>query len=319
MGKTPDWRQLYPFCSKHTDIDGHQMHYLDEDKSGSDETFLMVHGNPTWSFYYRGLINEWRDRYRVVAPDHLGCGLSSKPQQYEYCLRRHADNLVELIEKLDLQRITMFVHDWGGAIGLAASQVCPDRFARFVVFNTGAFPPPRVPRRIAICRTPILGTLAMRGLNVFARAAQTMATTHHRGLPQEALAGLIAPYDCWANRVAINAFVRDIPLTRQHPTYNELANLELQLRNAPRQPVQLIWGMRDWCFDEACLNQFRDIFPHAFVHRILDAGHWVVEDATDEIINVVEDFLATAQHDVTPTTLRPVFGSKKSDRQRAPK
>lgn len=317
METTPDWRRLYPFCSHHADIDGHQMHYVDEGDSGSDETFLMVHGNPTWSFYYRGLAAFWRDRYRVVVPDHLGCGLSAKPQKYDYCLRRHADNLVELIEKLDLRRITLFVHDWGGAIGLAASQVCPERFERFVLFNTGAFPPPRVPRRIAVCRTPILGTLAMRGLNVFARAAQTMATTHHRGLPPEALAGLIAPYDSWANRVAVNAFVRDIPLTRRHRTYDELAKLELGLRKATVKPVQLIWGMRDWCFNEACLDQFRDIFRHAFVHRIPDAGHWVVEDATDEIIRVVEDFIGTAKDDATPTVLRTVPGPNIAGRQRA--
>jgi haloalkane dehalogenase len=275
-----------------------------------------VHGNPTWSFYYRNLVVAWRDQYRIVVPDHLGCGFSDKPQRYAYCLRRHADNLVALIESLDLNRITLFAHDWGGAIGLAAAQVCPERFERFVLFNTGAFPPPRVPRRIAICRTPILGKIAVRGLNLFARAAQRMASSRPQGLPPEVLSGLIAPYDSWANRVGIEQFVRDIPLTRRHPTYRELERLEAGLRSGTVKPTQLIWGLRDWCFDETCLARLRDILPHAFVHRIGDAGHWVVEDAPDEIIDVVERFCA-APTDVMPNTLRAVSGPHAADRQRA--
>ena len=310
-----DWRRLYPFCSRHIEIDGHQMHYIDEGRG--DLSFLMVHGNPTWSFYYRSLVVAWRDRYRIVAPDHLGCGLSDKPQRYSYCLRRHADNLVALIEALDLRRIVLFAHDWGGAIGLAAAQGCPERFERYVLFNTGAFPPPRVPWRIAICRTPAVGRIAVRGLNLFARAAQTMATHQAKGLSPDALAGLIAPYDNWANRVGIDRFVRDIPLTRRHPTYRELVELEARLRKAPAKPTQIVWGMRDWCFDESCLNQLRAIFPHAFVHRIGDAGHWVVEDAPDEIINVVDEFFAAPTAEATPTVLRAVSGPHRTDRERA--
>ena len=291
------------------------MHYLDE--GHGDQTFLMVHGNPTWSFYYRNLIVAWRDRNRIIVPDHLGCGLSDKPQSYAYCLRTHAENLVTLIESLDLKRITLFVHDWGGAIGLAAAQICPERFERFVLFNTGAFPPPRVPRRISVCRTPIVGRIAVRGLNLFARAAQTMASSHPKRLPAEALAGLIAPYDSWTNRVGIDRFVRDIPLTRRHPTYQELAQLEADLRAAPPKPTQLIWGMRDWCFDERCLDRFRDILPHAFVHRIADAGHWVVEDAPDEIVRVVDQFVSAPTAEATPTILRAVSGPHVSDGQRA--
>ena len=287
-----DWRRLYPFSSRYASIDGHRMHYLDE--GASDEAFLMVHGNPTWSFYWRNLVAAWRDRFRVVVPDHLGCGLSDKPQRYPYSLQQHTANLVELIESLDLRNITLFAHDWGGAIGLNAVRACPERFKRFVLFNTGAFPPPRVPRRIAVCRTPLLGTIALRGLNLFARAAQRMATGRRTGLDAEVLAGLIAPYDSWANRVAIKAFVEDIPLTRRHPTYTELEKLESFLREMPHKPTQLIWGMRDWCFDETCLERLQGIFPDAAVCRVEDAGHWVVEDAPDQIIHVVNEFLAAA-------------------------
>lgn len=313
--KTPlDWRRLYPFCSHHENIDGHRMHFLDE--GAGDQSFLMVHGNPTWSFYYRNLVAAWRDQYRIVVPDHLGCGLSDKPRRYPYCLRRHAENLVALIESLDLDRITLFAHDWGGAIGLSVAQVCPERFERFVLFNTGAFPPPKVPRRIAVCRTPILGKMAVRGLNLFALAAQTMATSRPQGLSAEARAGLIAPYDSWANRVGIEHFVSDIPLTRFHQTYGELERLEAGLRSGVAKPTQLIWGMRDWCFDEVCLERLREILPHAFVHRIADAGHWVVEDAADEIIDVVEEFFNSTVAGPA-NVLRAVSGPQAADRQRA--
>jgi haloalkane dehalogenase len=269
------------------------LHYLDE--GAGDQVFLMVHGNPTWSFYWRNLLAVWRDRFRVVVPDHVGCGLSDKPQRYPYSLQRHTANLVELIETLDLRRITLFAHDWGGAIGLNAARACPERFERFVLFNTGAFPPPRVPRRIAICRTPLLGTIALRGFNLFARAAQGMATCRPQGLDADVRAGLIAPYGSWSNRVAIEAFVRDIPLTRRHRTHAELEELESFLTELRDKPTQLIWGMRDWCFDKVCLERLRLLLPEASVYRIDDAGHWVVEDAPDQIIHVVNEFL-TATH-----------------------
>ncbi len=322
-GSAPNWRHLYPFASHFATIDRHRMHYVDEppkkggDATTTDATFLMVHGNPTWSFYYRELIAAWRDRYRIVAPDHLGCGLSDKPNDYDYCLRRHADNLTALIELLDLKRITLFVHDWGGAIGLLASLACPERFQRFVIFNTGAFPPPKVPHRIAVCRTPFIGSLAVRGLNLFARAAQSMATARPRGLSKATLEGLIAPYNSWTNRVAIDAFVRDIPLTRRHRTHAELKALETQLRVGLTKPTQVIWGMRDWCFDSACLDKFREILPHAYIHRIADAGHWVVEDATDEIVRVVDDFFDATTDDVGHPVLRTISPSYVSKRQRA--
>src|SRR5262245_28962950 len=89
-----DWRTLYPFCSRYVAHHGVRQHYLDE---GSGPVLLMVHGNPTWSFYWRSLISAWRGQYRVVVPDHIGCGLSDKPQNYPYSLRQHIENLTALV------------------------------------------------------------------------------------------------------------------------------------------------------------------------------------------------------------------------------
>lgn len=283
------WRAEYPFQGKTLDMDGLRYHYLDE---GAGPPLVMVHGNPTWSFYWRKLVLALRSRYRVIAVDHIGCGLSDKPQDYPYTLARHTSNLARLVEQLDLRGATLLAHDWGGAIGLGAAVQESDRFERFVLFNTGAFPPPYVPFRIRVCRTPILGRIALRGLNLFAKAAVTMATVQRGGLPAPVAEGLLAPYDSWRNRVAIWRFVRDIPLSRRHPTYRTLEKLEADLPMFAGRPVQLIWGLQDWCFTTVCLDRFQSLFPQAEVHRLDNAGHYVVEDAPDRIIPLVESFLA---------------------------
>jgi haloalkane dehalogenase len=285
---TEDWRSLYPFPSLELRIDALRYHYVDE---GQGQTLLMVHGNPTWSFYWRNLILAFRDQYRVVAPDHIGCGLSDKPQDYPYCLSQHIRNVVWLIEQLGLSQLTLLAHDWGGAIGLGAALQVPDRIARLVLFNTGAYPPPFVPLRLRICRTPWVGRWAIRRLNLFARAALRMAVAKPERMTPAVKAGLLAPYDSWPHRVAIQRFVADIPLTRRHPTWKTLEEIERRLPSLADRPVQLIWGMRDWCFRPQCLDRFLAIFPHAEVHRLEDASHYVVEDAHERIIPLVQAFL----------------------------
>ena len=283
-----EWRPLYPFSSHFLPLDGGRLHFVEE---GPGSPLLMVHGNPTWSFYWRDIVLAFRDRHRAVAVDHLGCGLSDKPQHYPYTLAQHTTNLCRLIRHLDLRDITLVVHDWGGAIGLGAAVALPERFARIVILNTGAFPPPYVPLRIRACRTPLLGRIGLRGLNLFARAALFMATERPDGLPPAVRAGLLAPYDSWSHRVAIWRFVRDIPLTRRHPTWQVLADLEARLPELAPRPVQLIWGMKDWCFTPECLARFEKIFPYAQVRRLPRAGQYVVEDATRDVIDCLGQFL----------------------------
>ena len=286
--KDADWRPLYPFASHELRLEGLRYHYVDE---GSGRPLLFVHGNPTWSFHWRRLIEALRGRFRAVAPDHIGCGLSDKPQDYPYTLARHIENLVQLVEHLDLSDITLVAQDWGGPIGLGAALARPERFSRIVLFNTGAFPPPYVPPRIRICRTPLLGTLAIRGLNLFLRAALVMTVEDRSCLTPAVRAGILAPYDSWANRVAIDGFVRDIPLTRRHPTWRTLADIEAGLPSLADRPALFIWGMRDWCFRPQCLERLIESFPNAKVHRLETAGHWVMEEAHDRILTLVQGFL----------------------------
>jgi len=282
------WRSLYPFASREMQLDGSRYHYVDE---GAGAPLLMVHGNPTWSFYWRNMILGLRDRWRTVAVDHLGCGLSDKPAHYPYCLQRHIENLTAFVERLDLRGVTLMAHDWGGAIGLGTALKLSDRFTRIVLFNTGAFPPPYVPRRILACRFPVLGQLAIRGLNLFARAALRMAVLDHPRMTPPVRAGLLAPYDSWAHRVAIWNFVRDIPLTKRHPTWQVLADIEAGLPTLANRPILLGWGLGDWCFNTTCLERFQQVFPRAETHVFADAGHYVVEDAHERLVPLVADFL----------------------------
>jgi cis-3-alkyl-4-acyloxetan-2-one decarboxylase len=288
MVETSSWRTLYPFESRFLTLGAVRLHYVDE---GAGRPLLMVHGNPTWSFYWRQLIDHFRRSQRVVAVDHIGCGLSDKPLRYTYTLQHHIDNLVAVIDQLELRETTLVAHDWGGAIGLGAAVARPDRFRAFVLLNTGAFPPPFIPWRIRLCRTPWLGSWCIRRLNLFARAALWMAVAKHERMTPEVRAGLLAPYDSWAHRIAIDRFVQDIPGTPRHPTWQILEQVVRSLPALADRPCQLIWGMQDWCFRPSCLERLQQIFPAADVHRLPDASHYVVEDAHEQIVPRLERFL----------------------------
>jgi haloalkane dehalogenase len=278
------------------EVRGHTLAYRDVRPDPSDvpaPTILCVHGNPTWSYYYRGVAQRFGETHRVIAVDHIGCGSSDKPSRglFEYTLANHQSNLVALIEHLNLENVCLLAHDWGGAIGLGAVARCKPRFSGIMLLNTAAFPPPYVPWRIAACRIPVLGTLAVRGFNLFARAAVPMAMSRNRMRPAVAQE-LLRPYDSWANRVAVDAFVRDIPLTKHHRTHQTLVDLENTLPTFADLPSLLVWGMKDWCFRPECMHHFQRVWPGATTVEIADAGHYVLEDAPEETLRAIEQFLA---------------------------
>ena len=249
----------------------------------------MLHGNPTWSFFYRRLINALKPDYRVIAPDHMGCGFSDKPQTYPYRLESHMHNVGVLVDHLRLKGITLVCHDWGGAIGMGLAARSPHLFNRFVVLNTAAWRSNRMPKRIAACRIPFLGPLAVRGLNGFALAATRMAVT--RPLDSVAKAGLLYPYDNWKNRIALLRFVQDIPMDPSHPSYHCLKETEGLLHRLRNKPMKICWGMKDWCFDTVFLQQWRERFPEASVREFPHAGHYILEDAHETVIPEVKNFL----------------------------
>ncbi|MEM9226420.1 MAG: alpha/beta fold hydrolase [Verrucomicrobiota bacterium] len=270
-------RALYPFTSHWLQTAEGRIHYLDE---GAGEAIVFVHGNPTWSFFYRNIVSALRSQYRCIALDHLGMGLSDKPQDAEYRLAMRIEHLSSLIDHLGLERYHLVVHDWGGAIGMGAALKHPERVDRIQIFNTAAFRSKRMPWQIGLCRTPVLGEYFMRGLNGFSGSATTMAVTNK--LPSAVKDGYLYPYGNWKDRVAIARFVQDIPMQPDHPSYNTLLQIENGLEQLCSKPMQIIWGMRDFCFDQSFLEAWIARFPEAIVHRLEGAGHYLLEDAAEE-------------------------------------
>ena len=297
------FRDLYPFRSHYLMLSGWKYHYVDEGptepvRGKQADPLVMLHGNPTWSFYYRALIAAFSHTHRVVAPDHMGCGLSDKPHAYSYTLEQHINNLEALLDTLKLEQLTLFLHDWGGPIGMGYALRHPERVKRFVVFNTAAFPASRIPFRINVCKLPGFGALAVRGLNAFAGLAPTMACAKRERMTPAVKAGYLAPYDSFANRVAILRFVQDIPTRPSHPTYRLVAEIGRGLALFTGHPMLIIWGAQDWCFTTDFLKEWQTRFPNAEVHLVPDAGHYVVEDAHERIIPWVREFLA--KHPISP-------------------
>ncbi|MFQ5410919.1 MAG: alpha/beta fold hydrolase [Phycisphaerae bacterium] len=308
------WRHLYPFEGRFLDRGGLRYHFLDENEGdGPAEPIVMVHGNPTWSFYFRELVMALRPDTRCIVPDHIGCGLSDKPgdADYDYRLKNRVDDLEVLLDHLGLHKnVTLVLHDWGGMIGMAAALRRPERIARIVLLNTAAFMLPmghRLPLRLRLLhgRNP-LATLCVRGLNLFARAATRMASA--KGLSHEVRTGLIAPYDSWRNRIATLRFVQDIPLSPGHPSYDLAKSVDDNLHQLTDVPMLICWGERDFVFDAAFLAEWRRRFPDAEVHTFPDAGHYVLEDAAHAIIPCIRAFLrrhSPNEHDANQKEVVP--------------
>ena len=288
---SPAARAEFPYESAVLDANGGRLHYIDEGDRDAP-VILCVHGNPTWSFYWRRIITHYRDQYRVVAVDHIGCGRSDKPQGWSYTLAAHVGNLVQLIDTLDLKNITLVVHDWGGAIGMGAATHRPDRIDRIVLTNTAAFRSEFIPFSIATIRIPIYGQLAVRGLNGFARVATLRAV--HKPLSEAAKNGLLAPYNSWANRIATLRFVQDIPMDPAHRSWAELTRIDESIAQFEDTPMLICWGDDDFCFTPAFREEFQRRFPHAEAHHWEDVGHYVMEDAPERLLEAMDRFLARA-------------------------
>lgn len=287
------FRKVYPFTSRYATIGGHQYHYVDE---GQGPPVVLVHGNPTWSFCYRNIIADLRCDHRVIAMDHVGCGLSDKPSRknYAYTLKQRIDDLEAFLDSVRLSDpVTLVMHDWGGMIAMGWALRHIDRVRRVVVMNTAAFLLPagkRLPLRLRVIRNggPI-GALLVQGLNGFVRGAVKFGT--YAPLPSKARRGYLAPYDSWRHRVANLEFVRDIPLGPNHRSYAVAKWIDDHLHQLRSVPMLILWGRRDFVFDDHFLDQWRQRFPQAEVCAFDDAGHYVMEDKTDETVLRIRKFL----------------------------
>ena len=279
----------YDFPSHYLALPAGRLHYLDE---GSGPTVMLIHGNPTWSYYYRNLTKVLSKHFRVIVPDHLGCGLSDKPADYHYKLENHIKNLCSLVEHLGVKRISMVVHDWGGAIGLGMVEQGEVELDKLVLLNTAAYRSTRIPLRISICRWPVIGKILVQGGNAFAGAAVYMAVT--RRMDSRVAAAYLKPYDSWDNRRATYEFVKDIPLQSHHQSYQKLVAIEksLSLIREKRVPVALFWGGKDFCFNHYFYDQWLKRFPDIEPRYFNDWGHYLLEDGRGEIEPLIDEFLS---------------------------
>lgn len=284
---------LYPFKSHYIDLNGLKYHYLDE---GKGDPVLMIHGNPTWSFYFRRLVKDLAIDYRAIAVDHIGCGLSDKPDssKYVYTLKNRIDDLDALFEHLHLKKkLTLIVHDWGGMIGMGFALRHQKQIGRLVIMNTAAFLPPadkKLPFRLWIIRNyKFLQKLAVQGFNLFSYSALFMAS--FKGLPKAVKAGLKAPYNSWSNRIATLKFVQDIPVTEKDPAYAIVKDTADNLHKLSGIPMLICWGRHDFVFDDDYLQEWKRRFPKALVHYFTQAGHYVLEDEPDKICAAIKTFL----------------------------
>ncbi|MBI5591447.1 MAG: alpha/beta fold hydrolase [Deltaproteobacteria bacterium] len=284
---------LYPFSSHFLEINGLSYHYLDE---GRGDPIVMVHGNPTWSFYFRNLVRGLSPNYRTIVPDHMGCGLSDKPgeDRYDFRLSSRIHDLEFLLDRLGLNKpITLILHDWGGAIGLGYALRHPDRISRIILMNTAAFFPPKgkkLPLRLQILkRFGALARIAVLGGNLFSRAALVMAP--RKALGRAVMKGLCAPYNSWNNRMATLKFVEDIPLAPSDPSYSLLQWLDHHLHQLSPIPMLILWGMHDFVFDPDYLTEWQRRFPQARIHRYPQAGHYLLEDEPERILKDILNFL----------------------------
>ncbi|HOT29583.1 MAG TPA: alpha/beta fold hydrolase [Candidatus Ozemobacteraceae bacterium] len=286
-----DFRHLYPFKSNWFENNGIRQHYLDE---GEGPPIVMVHGNPSWSFLFRALVPAFRHDHRVIVPDHIGCGLSDKPdaKRYSYTLEQRIRDLEALIAHLGVtQPITLVLHDWGGAIGMGFANRHALQVKRLVLMNTGAFPLPdemEFPWPLWIFRNSKLGEWLNRGLNAFAEiAARTCTRTP---LSEELRRAFTGPYDSWANRVATTHFVQDIPLRPGDPSWGTIKQIESGLAQFRKTPTLICWGQRDFIFRRAFFNTWRKHLPQAETHSFPEAGHYLLEDVGEKVIGLMRDF-----------------------------
>jgi haloalkane dehalogenase len=281
MPARPAWipEDLYPFESHYADVDGARVHYVDE---GSGPPLLLLHGNPTWSFLYRDVIKGMRDRYRCIAPDYPGFGLSDAPAGYGYTPAEHARILEGLVTSLDLRELTMMVQDWGGPIGFAVATRDPDRFAAFVIGNTWAWPKSDFGTQVfsRFLGGPV-GRYLILQRNVFVERI-IPGGVKRKKLTDEVMNAYRGPFPDPESRRPVWVFPREILRSRPF-----LAEIERGLPAVADRPALLVWPTADVAFKTPERVRWEQVFPNHRTVALEGAGHYIPEDASDEIVAAI--------------------------------
>jgi haloalkane dehalogenase len=282
-----DWidRNEYPFKSNYLQLPMGKMHYVDE---GQGPAIVMVHGNPAWSFVYRHLIKGLSGKYRCVAPDLIGFGLSDKPYDWSYLPKDHAANFNTLVETLGLKDITLVVQDWGGPIGLSYAVNKPENVKNLVIMNTWMWSvkgDPHYEKFSNFAGGP-LGRFLIRYFNFFAKNVMKMATADYSKLkPVHAQYTKALPTT--RDRKGSWVFPRQIIWSSEW-----LDSLWQQSPKIKDKPALMLWGMKDIAFREIELNKWIGLFSNKTVYKFENVGHFVQEEKGAELVPLVEEFMA---------------------------
>jgi haloalkane dehalogenase len=277
----PAWvpDELFGFESRYADVASSRVHYIDE---GTGSPLLLLHGNPTWSFLYRDIVKGLRDRYRCIAIDYPGFGLSSAAPGYGYTPAEHADVLEELVVRLDVRDVTMMVQDWGGPIGFAVATRHPERFAAFVIGNTWAWPKsdPGTQLFARLLGGPI-GRRLIQNRNLFVEKVLPGGVRRVK-LSDAVMDAYRGPFPTPASRRPTAVFPREILASRPF-----LAEVERGLPQLGDRPALIVWPTKDVAFRDPERRRWEELFPDHHTVSLEGAGHYIQEDAADEIVTAI--------------------------------
>jgi haloalkane dehalogenase len=278
----PSWlpRELFPYESRFVEIEGHRLHYVDE---GSGPTLLLFHGNPTWSFLYRDIIARLRPRFRCVAVDYPGFGLSRAADNYDFLPASHARVVDGFVRAIGLAEFAVMVQDWGGPIGLWVAAQHAAQVRGLVIGNTWAWPIDGDPHfeRFSKLAGGRVAAFAVRHFNAFVNVMMPMGVQRGK-LDPRAMAAYRGPFPTKDSRAPTNVFPREI---RGSSAF--LGDVQTGLAALAAKPALILWGDRDDAFREQERQRFETVFPNHRTVILRGAGHYIQEDAPAEIAEAI--------------------------------
>jgi haloalkane dehalogenase len=284
--------EAYPFESHYVTANNIRLHYVDEGPADG-KPLLFLHGNPTWSYLYRNIIPPLAATgYRVLAMDNMGFGRSDKPLDVEaHTIQRHVANLQGFIESLGLQQVTFVGHAWGAVFSLAYAAQKAENVSALVLLNGDTYLAIKLPGLFKILFIwPITSALLARRLNVSARLLLQRGTYYRQHLNAAIMARYINVFSDYTARAGVLGLPRMLPLKQNHPSSEFLRKLEGQLPSF-KMPVLLIAGAHDPGSGVVAMRRLQQMLPHAEMHTMEHAGHFMQEDAPEEIVFLIQEFL----------------------------
>jgi len=275
-------RKLFPYKSHYLSLEnGSKIHYVDE---GKGPTLLLLHGNPTWSFLYRDIIAALKNDFRLIAPDYPGFGLSEAPKNYTFTAAEQAQTMSQFVQKLDLQDVGIMVQDWGGPIGFDVALKNPQRISRFIIGNTFAWPLKRTGQKtFSKIMGGWTGQFASWCCNGVVRFFMNKGVVNK--INKEELAMYLAPFKKKNQRAPTHIFPAQLLDAKPF-----LSNIHKRLDTLSDRPTLIVWALEDFAFQKPERTRFESLFPKHKTVLLENAGHFIQEDAPNDIADAIRDF-----------------------------